>query len=861
MLSKRLFMHSTVVRKKFIDFFRSKGHEIVSSSSLVPKDDPTLLFTTAGMVQFKELFTGQTIREYKKAATIQKCIRVGGKHNDLENVGKTSRHQTFFEMLGNFSFGDYFKEEACVFAWEFLTETLKIDPSKLLVTVFGGSAHLEPDMETENIWKNIGIHPDKIIRKGLRDNFWSVGETGPCGPCTEIHYKLPQSKNNKMIEFWNLVFVQYERKKNGTLTRLATPSIDTGMGLERLCMLLCNFKSNYETDLLKTLIDTCASESKIKYSNSNLPNNVSVRILADHSRAISFMIADGVSPSNEGRGYVLRRIIRRAVHHSEKLGLKELFLCKLSKIVVNQYKETYSELDAAKTLIEKTIIQEEEGFRRTLINGLELFKKTINLPNKSIVNNELDGAIVFKLYETYGFPVDLTSIMAQENNLKINWKLFEAAKTKHEQSSGRDLGLLKIADVFKNLTKRFKPTFFDDRPVMSVEVEEIIDDELLLDKTPFYAESGGQIGDIGVLKGPNFEARVIDTRKIFGFHLHKIIIISGNVEIGSKLEATVDWKRRESIRRNHSATHLLHSALRQKFGEHIVQRGSLITQNRLRFDFSHFEQITDEQIVEIETQINNWILTNEPVSIETISKESAKLQGAIALFGEKYGESVRMVKVGQYSLELCTGTHVFRTGDIGLFKIINKHTVSSGIYRIEATTGNTSLENIQKIHTFINNISLKFHTKPDNLEQQLLLIHAELVETKKQLSRFKDKELSHLASVAISEVRSINGIKIVVKKIDNMEPELIKKYIDEIRNHLKSGIVVLGFKTSKICNLTISITEDLTNRFHAGKIVSQLAKILNGNGGGSSNFAQAGGKFPNQLDKALEQFEKVLTSN
>lgn len=858
MLSKRLFMHSATIRKKFLDFFKSKGHEIVPSSSVVPKNDPTLLFTAAGMVQFKDLFTGHATRQYKRAVSIQKCIRIGGKHNDLENVGETARHQTFFEMLGNFSFGDYFKQEACVFAWEFLTEILKMDTSKLFVTVFGGNEDLKPDIETENIWKKIGIPSNRIIRKGFEDNFWSIGDTGPCGPCTEIHYErsFGNTEEDRMLEFWNLVFIQYERKQNGVLVPLAIPSVDTGMGLERLCMILNNLESNYETDLLRNIINQCVLRFKIPYSNSNSGSDIAMRILADHIRTISFMIADGVSPNNDGRGYVLRRMIRRSVHYSEKLGSTKPFLHELSRTVIEQYKTIYPELHTAGILIEKTIIQEEENFRKTLFHGLGLLKKSIkNLKNN---NSILDGSIVFKLFETYGFPVDLTTNIAQENGLEINWETFKIAKIKHELCSGKNLGLVGIADIYKNLAKKLGTTNFENNQKMFVEIIGINKDELFLDKTPFYAESGGQIGDTGLLKGLNFEAKVIDTKKIAGLHVHKIVTLSGEISIGTKLEAIVDWERRKDIERNHSATHLLHSALRQKFGEHVVQRGSFVTQDHLRFDFSHFSPITSKELLEIEIKINNWILSNQKTEIEEISSISAKERGAIALFGEKYGEKVRIVKIGQYSLELCTGSHVSRTGDIGLFKIINESTVASGIHRIEAITGKFAVLNMQKINTLLCEISSKLNTKPSNLQQELLLMQNELIEARKQLTQFKNKELSKIISLLIAEAKFIKGIKIIVKKIENVNLELLKKYADEIKNRLQSGIVVLGIQTQNTCNVTVSVTKDLTNNFHAGKIVTKLAEILEGKGGGGADFAQAGGKFPHLLDKALSQIEKFL---
>lgn len=851
-------MRSVEIRQKFLDFFKSKGHEIVPSSPLLPHDDPTLLFVVAGMVQFKDVFTGKEKRPYKRATSSQKCVRAGGKHNDLENVGRTARHHTFFEMLGNFSFGDYFKQEACAYAWEFLTQVLKMDVSKLSITVFGGEGELPADTETEEIWKNIGVPAAQISRKGAADNFWSAGDTGPCGPCTEIHYNRGEGEDegDRMMEFWNLVFMQYERKADGSLIPLPAPSVDTGMGLERICTILNNLPSNYECDLLKPLVNACALKSGKTYHGSDSEDDVSMRVIADHSRATSFLIADGILPGNEGRGYVLRRIMRRAIRHGARLGFDKPFFHEICDLVVKQYEAVYPELTQAKALLQKVVLQEEESFRRTLNRGLELFAQAISGLK---AGDSLDGAVVFKLYETYGFPADLTEVLAEEHKLNINWVHFEKAKKAHEKASSSELGLSGIADVYKELADQLGPTAFEDAEVSHVEVVALSGNEIFLKSTPFYGESGGQVGDTGFLQNNKTKIRVLDTKKIVGLHVHQVEILSGQVAVGDTFEAIVDWERREQIKRHHSVTHLLQSALRKQFGDHLTQKGSLVGPDKLRFDFSHFEAITPAQILEIENQVNAWIMENKPTHSEVMSIAAAKQKGAMALFGEKYGNEVRVMEIGPHSTELCGGTHVSKTGDIGSFRITSEGPLAAGIRRIEAVAGQSALAYGQQDRAVLNTLSKTLGVSAAGLTERVDVLTSDLKDARKQLEQLQSKESSHKASLLVSKARTINGVQVICEKLENVDPKLLQSYADELRNHLKSGLVVLGLQTApEKCSILVALTPDLVSKFHAGKLVAELAEIVGGKGGGRPDFAQAGGTKPEKLDEALKQVESLL---
>lgn len=854
-------MLSRQIRQKFLDFFKSKNHQIIASSPLLPHDDPTLLFVNAGMVQFKDVFTGKETRPYKRATSSQKCVRAGGKHNDLENVGRTARHHTFFEMLGNFSFGDYFKQEACAYALEFLTEVLKMDRSKLFITVFGGEGNLPADTEAEEIWKNLGIPAEQISRKGAADNFWSMGDIGPCGPCSEIHYDRGEGdeEGDRMMEFWNLVFMQYERKADGSLIPLPAPSVDTGMGLERICTILNNLSSNYDCDLLKPLVDACAQKSGKQYTNSDSEDDVSMRVIADHSRATAFLISDGILPSNEGRGYVLRRIMRRAIRHGAQLGFDRIFFHEICDLLVQQYQAVYSELKQAQALIQKVVSQEEESFRKTLRRGLELFEQTTS---KLQSGDILEGAVVFKLYETYGFPADLTEVLAKEKNLQIDWPDFEKAKKLHEKASASDLGLSGVADIYKELAEKFGPTPFEDMPRAQVEVTAVLEGEILLKSTPFYAESGGQVGDTGFLQNKTSRIQIRDTKKIAGLHIHQIQILSGTVTAGDHFEALVDWERRAEIRRHHSATHLLQSALRKILGEHLTQKGSLVSSEKLRFDFSHFEPIRAEQILEIENQVNLWILENKPAHFEIMPLEEAKQKGAMALFGEKYGDQVRVMQIGPHSTELCGGTHVSRTGDIGSFRITSEGPLAAGVRRMEAVVGRAALAYAQNEHASLNTLSKILGVSVSGLSERVHLLNSELKESRQQLEQLQSKESSHKASLLVQKARTIHGVKVISEKLENIDPKLLQNYADELRHHLKSGLVVLGLQTAPDkCSILVALTPDLSTRFHAGKLITQLAQIIGGKGGGRPDFAQAGGTKPEKLEGALLQIDSLLQNN
>lgn len=851
-------MHSAEIRQKFLDFFKSKNHQVLRSAPLLPQDDPTLLFVNAGMVQFKEVFTGKETRSYKRATSSQKCVRAGGKHNDLEKVGRTARHHTFFEMLGNFSFGDYFKKEACAYAWEFLTQVLKMDPKKLSITVFEGDTDLPPDTETEEIWKKLGVPANRISRKGAEDNFWSMGDTGACGPCTEIHYDrdFGEDEGDQIMEIWNIVFMQYDRQSDGSLKPLPAPSVDAGMGLERLCTVLNNFKSNYDTDLLQGLVQACASRSGKNYQNSDSDNDVSMRVIADHSRATAFLIADGVLPSNEGRCYVLRRIMRRAIRHGARLGFDKPFFHDICAQVVSQYQSVYPELSEAQALIQKVVKQEELSFRRTLARGLELFKSA----SKSLTKgDQLDGTTVFKLYETYGFPADLTAVLAEEKGLSINWSDFEKAQKTHEKASAGGLGLTGIKDLYRELAEQFGPTKFADKPSMPVEVLAVFDHELLLKETPFYGESGGQIGDTGLLTADGVEIKITDTKKIVGLHVHQIKAIKGQVKVGDKLQAVVDWERRERIRQHHSVTHLLHAAMRQQLGSHIIQKGSLVAPDRLRFDFSHFEPLKPEQISQLESLVNQWIFENQPAKISYMSLDDAKKQGAMALFGEKYAEKVRVLDMGPHSRELCGGTHCERTGDIGSFRITSEGPLAAGIRRIEAVAGYAAVEYAQKERALLSNVAKSLKTTPGSLLERTQNLLQELKDSRKELDQLHHKASTQQAASLISEAQDIAGIKVLVKKLENLSPKMLQTYADKLRNQLGSGIVVLGLETGPDkCNILVALTKDLTKRFHAGKLVGELAKVVGGKGGGRPDFAMAGGTKPEKLDEALGQVKEHL---
>lgn len=854
------------LRNKFIEYFKSHGHQAVASSSLVPADDPTLLFTNAGMNQFKDTFLGAEKRSYSRAVSSQRCVRAGGKHNDLENVGYTARHHTFFEMLGNFSFGDYFKKEAIEFAWTFLTQEVGLPKEKLLVTVYS------EDNEAFDIWENhIGVPKEKIIRISTSDNFWSMGDTGPCGPCSEIFYDhgehiwggppgTPEEDGDRFIEIWNLVFMQFNKQSDGTMEPLPKPSIDTGMGLERISAILQNVHSNYEIDLFQNLIKSAAS-----IVGTDDLENKSLRVIADHIRSCSFLICDGVMPSNEGRGYVLRRIIRRAVRHGYKLGANDIFFYKLVASLAREMGEAYPELVDQLPVVEKVLRVEEEQFSKTLARGMAMLNETL----ENLEGDTIPGDVVFKLYDTYGFPTDLTNDVAREHELKIDEDGFEAAmqaqRARAQQAS--NFG----ADYNTKLAVEHETAFTGYTDVEGhANVVELIADNafveqledgqegvVVLDSTPFYAESGGQAGDKGVLRVANGEFVVTDTQKMGNAFAHKGIA-KGQVAKGDTATAAIDTANRESIKKNHSATHLLHAALREILGEHVTQKGSLVEAPRLRFDFSHFEGVTAEQLAHIERRVNEEIRANHVLATELMELEEAKASGAMALFGEKYDEKVRVVTMGPFSVELCGGTHVTRTGDIGLFKITSEAGIASGVRRIEAVTGIQAIELVQNQQATLASLSAMLKTDSQNVLERVTALQNQTKELEKSLNSAKQKLASQQGADMLSNAVEINGVKVLVANLDGVEAKSLRAMMDDIKNRIGEGVVVLGVANEAKVNLIAGVTKNLTSKVKAGELVNFVASQVGGKGGGRPDMAQAGGDKPENLSAALESVNAWL---
>ena len=854
------------LRNKFIDYFKSHGHQAVASSSLVPADDPTLLFTNAGMNQFKDCFLGAEKRSYTRAVSSQRCVRAGGKHNDLENVGYTARHHTFFEMLGNFSFGDYFKKEAIEFAWNFLTKEIGLPKEKLLVTVYS------EDDEAFDIWENhIGVPKEKIIRISTSDNFWSMGDTGPCGPCSEIFYDhgahiwggppgTPEEDGDRFIEIWNLVFMQFNKQADGTMEPLPKPSIDTGMGLERISAILQNVHSNYEIDLFQNLIKSAAS-----IVGSEDLENKSLRVIADHIRPCSFLICDGVMPSNEGRGYVLRRIIRRAVRHGYQLGANDIFFYKLVASLVKEMGEAYPELVDQLPVIEKVLRVEEEQFSKTLARGMAILNDTL----ETLEGDTVPGDVVFKLYDTYGFPTDLTNDVAREHDLKIDEEGFEAAmqaqRARAQQASnfGADYNSKLAIDhttSFTGYTDVEGQANVVELIADNAFVEKLEDGQegvVVLDSTPFYAESGGQAGDKGVLRVANGEFIVTDTQKMGNAFAHKGIA-KGSVSKGDTATAAIDAANREAIKKNHSATHLLHAALREILGEHVTQKGSLVEAPRMRFDFSHFEAVTAEQLAEIERRVNQEIRANHTLATELMDLDEAKASGAMALFGEKYDEKVRVVTMGPFSVELCGGTHVTRTGDIGLFKITSEAGIASGVRRIEAVTGEHALEVVQTQQATLSSLSALLKTDSQNVLDRVVSLQNQTKELEKALNSAKQKLASQQGADMLSNAVEINGVKVLIANLEGVEAKSLRSMMDDIKNRIGEGIVVLGVANDAKVNLIAGVTKNLTSKVKAGELVNFVASQVGGKGGGRPDMAQAGGDQPENLGQALDSVNAWL---
>ena len=868
---------SNEIRHIFLEFFKEKNHTIVSSSSLVPHNDPTLLFTNAGMNQFKDYFLGQQKPKFLRAATSQKCVRAGGKHNDLENVGYTARHHTFFEMLGNFSFGDYFKKEAIIFAWELLTEKFHIPANKLLVTVY------HEDEEAFDIWKNtINLPHEKIIKIGdksdkyISDNFWMMGDTGPCGPCSEIFFDHgseipggpPGSKNedgDRFIEIWNLVFMQFNRREDGTMELLPKPSVDTGMGLERISAVLQSVHSNYEIDLFQSLIKNAAKTLGVK--DHLLP---SLKVIADHVRSITFLINDGVQPSNDGRGYVLRRIMRRAIRHGYKLGAQSPFLASIIQSVAENMNEAYPELSINIKKIQAITEQEEDKFFETIANGMDLVdREIIRLKTEKL--SQFDGEIAFKLHDTYGFPIDLTADICRENQITIDQKVFDQEMEKQKNQA-------KSANNFKT-TVQIKidkdPTIFhgysDIKTESSIEaiiVEENLVNEisgkqvcnLVVNNTPFYAESGGQVGDVGEIFNDQMTFTVSDTQKLpNGVVVHIGQIIQGHIGLSDKVTCVVNVKRRDSIKRNHSATHLLHKALKSVLGDHVEQKGSLVDEFKTRFDFSHSGQMTSEELCKVESLVNEEILKNNATQAEIMPIEVAKKSGAMMLFGEKYDDNVRVLTIGN-SKELCGGTHVSATGDIGLFKIISENGISSGVRRIEATTGFNILELLNKQDSLLNLSAKELKTSKEDLSIKIKQVVDQIKDQEKQINLLKQKITNDSKSDLINQVEIIKGNKVLIARLDAIETPQLRTLIDNLKDAIGSGIIILASTVDEKINIGVGITKDITNQYHAGKIASQIAEMVDGKGGGKPEMAMAGGHNIKQLPKALEHIKEILNT-
>ncbi len=853
-------LSSNELRQAFLDFFAERGHEVVASSPLVPGNDPTLLFTNAGMVQFKDVFLGLDKRNYDRAVSSQRCVRAGGKHNDLENVGYTARHHTFFEMLGNFSFGDYFKREAIQYGWDFLTKTLELPPERLWVTVFND------DDEAAAIWLDeMKIDPERFTRMGEKDNFWAMGDTGPCGPCSEIFYDhgphveggppgSPDEDGDRYVEVWNLVFMQFDRAADGTMRPLPKPSVDTGMGLERMAAVMQGVHSNYEIDLFANLIEATAKTVGVENDGSS-----SLNVIADHIRACAFLIVDGVLPGNEGRGYVLRRIIRRAIRHGKKLGTDEPFFYRLVGPLAEEMGDAYPELQESRAHVEKVLKKEELRFAETLDQGMEILEGAID----ELSGEQIPGEIVFKLYDTYGFPVDLTADIARERGLVIDEEGFEAAM---EQQRDRARSASKFAASTEGAIRTEAESVFcgyegtegsgtvvalyrDGEPVDALSAGE--EGAVILSSTPFYAESGGQIGDTGILAESGKLFQVVDTQKNGSAIVHYGAVEEGELQVGDSLDAIVDEERRQAIRLNHSATHLMHAALRNVLGEHVQQKGSLVAPDRLRFDFSHYEALTPEQIAEIEALVNEEIRRNVVADTRLMSYDDAMQSGAMALFGEKYGDKVRVLRFGDFSIELCGGTHVERTGDIGVFKITSEGGIASGVRRIEAVTGKSALEWIDSREQTLAAVAGLLKSNPDQAAARVEQLLQQNKGLQKRLATARHALLTGEGSDQEDEIQEIAGIKVLAARLHDMDASLLREAVDRAKDKLQNAVIVLGTVEDGKVLLAAGVTKNNVDRIRAGDLIKPVAEKVGGKGGGRPDFAQAGGSKPEALDEAL----------
>ncbi len=869
-------MKTSEIRQKFLDYFVSKGHTAVDSSSLVPHGDPTLMFTNAGMVPFKNVFLGNETRSYVTATSSQKCVRAGGKHNDLENVGHTARHHTFFEMLGNFSFGDYFKHEAIAYAWEFLTGELKLDPALLFVTVF------EEDDEAYDIWHDeIGLPADKIARIGAKDNFWSMGDTGPCGPCSEIFYDhgadvwggppgSPEEDGDRFIEIWNLVFMQYDRDADGVLHPLPKPSVDTGMGLERIAAVMQGVHNNYDIDLFKNLIASACQLTGVHFGE-DAAQDVSLRVLADHLRSVSFLLADGVLPSNEGRGFVLRRILRRACRHGRLLGMHEAFIYRLVESLVAEMGSHFTELRENQSNIEHVIRIEEERFIKTLDKGLKLVEQAAA---DAGAGGTIPGQTLFTLYDTYGFPTDLTADILKGSDVQLDLDGFHACMEEQRaraRAAWGGSGEAALPKAIFDLREAHGPTEFLGYETITAEgvVTGLLRDGesvsqlnagdagwLVTNQTPFYGESGGQTGDTGTIALADGAFVVEDTKKLLSdLFVHIGRVREGSVAQGAVVELAVDGQRRDAIRRNHTATHLLHAVLRSTLGEHVKQAGSLVNEARLRFDFNHFQPISKDELRQIEAAVNAEIIANDPVTTQLMTQEEAVASGAMALFGEKYGDEVRVVTAG-FSTELCGGTHVRRTGDIGPFRIVSESGIAAGVRRIEALTGHAAYASYVADLTTLDQLAGLLKTRPFEAAEAVETLQARLKESERELTALRAKQATGMLDDLIKQAVEVNGVPLLVAEVSGVQD--MRDFMDKAKGKLKSGVLVFGQKNGAKVQLVAGVTQDRVGHFHAGNLVRQVATLCGGKGGGKPDLAMAGGSEPEKLKSALDAVAGML---
>ena len=883
-------MTAREIREAFLRFFEERGHRRVASSSLVPQNDPTLLFTNAGMVQFKDVFTGRERRDYRRATTSQKCVRAGGKHNDLENVGYTARHHTFFEMLGNFSFGDYFKKDAVAFAWELVTSDrwLGISRERLAATVFAGEGGLPWDEEAYQLWKAVGVPEERILKLGAKDNFWAMGETGPCGPCSELHFfqgediACPEEKVgrpclgvacdcDRWLEIWNLVFMQFERDSQGGLSPLPKPSIDTGAGLERLAAVVQGKRSNYETDLFQKIIRTIEELARRRYG-ANAGDDVSLRVIADHARATTFLVGDGVLPSNEGRGYVLRRIMRRAIRHGKRLGLEKLFLAEVCAAVIAEMGDAYPETRDNRAFVEKVAATEEEAFRRTLDKGLAILEEEM-ARLRAEGGTTIPGPVAFQLYDTFGFPMDLTRTIAAEASLSVDETGFDRLMAEQRaRSEWKGSGEAAVGDLHKAIATELGETKFlgYERGTARAEVKALLVSgaraavahqgdpvEVFTEATPFYGESGGQVGDLGRIASPRGQVEVTDTQKpVQGLIAHLGRVKEGEIAVGDEVELAVDEARRDLIRANHSATHLLQYALRARLGEHVKQAGSVVAPDYLRFDFSHFQPLTDEELRDVETTVNDLVRHNEDTETHVLELEAARRTGAMMIFGEKYGDRVRVVRLGP-SKELCGGTHVRRTGDIAFFKILSEESIAAGVRRIVAYTGPRAVELAQRTEEELRRAAALLKSGAFEVAAKVEAAQRRVRELERALEEAKGQVASARSGDLAAQAREVNGVNVLAARVEG-DGQALRELADKLRDRLGRGVVALGSEHEGKAVLLVAVTRELCSKVKAGDLIKEAAKLVGGKGGGKPDLAQAGGPDPSGLERALARVEELV---